>query len=91
MSEKEEEKVAGANDAADDDKIEADIAENLDEMVFSQNQDLLEEVSEKDFSCSKPKMHNSHIIYYCKGIDKNGAWVGDRRYNEFYKLHEKLC
>jgi hypothetical protein len=36
MSDKEEEKVAVANDAADD-KIDPDNAENLDEMVFNQN------------------------------------------------------
>jgi hypothetical protein len=30
------------------------------------------------------------IYYHCKGIDKNGVWEGDRRYKEFYKLHEKL-
>ena len=29
-------------------------------------------------------------MYSCKGIDKQGNWEGIRRYNEFFKLHEKL-
>jgi len=35
-------------------------------------------------------MKDGHIVYTCKGIDKQGVWMGDRRYNEFFKLHEKL-
>ena len=29
-------------------------------------------------------------MYSCKGVDKQGAWEGIRRYNEFHKLHDKL-
>jgi hypothetical protein len=29
-------------------------------------------------------------VYKCKGSDSQGLWEGDRRYNEFFKLFEKL-
>ena len=29
-------------------------------------------------------------MYKCKGADAKGLWEGDRRYNEFFKLYEKL-
>ena len=29
-------------------------------------------------------------MYKCKGIDNMGNWEGERRYNEFYKLHSVL-
>ena len=29
-------------------------------------------------------------MYKCKGSDKQGLWEGERRYNEFHKLFEKL-
>lgn len=29
-------------------------------------------------------------MYKCKGMDSQGAWEGDRRYNEFHKLREIL-
>ena len=37
-----------------------------------------------------PQNSGGHIVYSCKGIDSQGTWEGDRRFNEFYKLHEKL-
>ena len=30
------------------------------------------------------------IVYKCKGVDQLGAWEGERRYNEFFKLHSVL-
>ena len=29
-------------------------------------------------------------MYACKGTDSNGSWEGQRRFNEFYMLHQKL-
>lgn len=29
-------------------------------------------------------------MYTCKGTDTNGSWEGQRRFNEFYMLHQKL-
>lgn len=59
-------------------------------MVFNTKQDLLDEGNEKEFSCTNPQMQGGHIVYQCRGIDKIGVWEGVRRYNEFYKLNEKL-
>lgn len=43
-----------------------------------------------DFTVSNPLMSGGHIVYSVKGVDKQGTWEGQRRYNEFYVLHEAL-
>ena len=35
-------------------------------------------------------MKSGHIEYQCKGTDDQGVWEGDRRFNQFFKLVEKL-
>lgn len=30
------------------------------------------------------------MAYMCKGVDDKGDWSGERRFNEFFKLREKL-
>ena len=64
--------------------------EEVDEKVFSQATDLIETTSEMEFTCTNPQNKNGQVVYSCKGVDKDGSWEGDRRYNEFFKLHEKL-
>jgi hypothetical protein len=78
--------------AADDNmnNVDVDDVNNLDENIFNQNNDLMDESSEQTFSCNNPQNKGGHIVYKCKGSDSQGMWEGDRRYNEFYKLHEKL-
>jgi sorting nexin-1/2 len=38
-----------------------------------------------------PQNKSGHIVYTCKGVDEEGNWEGERRFNEFYKLNEKLA
>lgn len=45
---------------------------------------------QKEFTVTNPQNKNGHIVYKCKGVDFLGVWEGERRYNEFYKLYEKL-
>jgi sorting nexin-1/2 len=35
-------------------------------------------------------MKSGHIVYTCKGVDEQGSWEGDRRFNEFFKLRAML-
>lgn len=65
-------------------------AGNVDEAVFNQGNELIEESVEANFTCTHPQNKSGHIVYKCKGSDKQGLWEGERRYNEFYKLYEKL-
>jgi hypothetical protein len=87
MSDNEEQKVPAEGDM---DNVDVDDAANLDENVFNQNNDLIDDSSEQSFSCTHPQNKGGHIVYKCKGSDAQGMWEGDRRYNEFHKLHEKL-
>jgi hypothetical protein len=31
-----------------------------------------------------------HIVYKCRGADNQGTWEGERRYNNFFALREKM-
>lgn len=35
-------------------------------------------------------MKSGHIEYKCSGVDAQGNWEADRRFNQFFKLVEKL-
>lgn len=43
-----------------------------------------------DFVVDNPVTQAGHIVYHVKGLDKLGNWEGNRRYNEFYVLHQSL-
>jgi sorting nexin-1/2 len=45
---------------------------------------------EQEFQCINPQTKSGHIVYTCRGSDANGFWEGERRFNEFYKLHAIL-
>ena len=62
----------------------------MDENCFNQKTDLVETSKEQEFTCTNPTNTGGHIVYKCKGVNSEGPWEGDRRYNEFHKLHEKL-
>lgn len=62
----------------------------MDENVFKQNTDLIETSAEQEFTCTNPQNKGGHIVYKCKGKDDTGTWEGERRYNEFFKLHQTL-
>lgn len=51
---------------------------------------MLDTGVEAEFQCTEPHPVSGHIVYKCKGSDSQGTWEGERRYNEFYKLQEKL-
>ena len=84
----EEEKAPATESKMEDVDMEEDA--NVDEAVFNQGNDLIDESHEANFTCTHPQNKNSHIYYKCKGSDNKGLWEGDRRYNEFFKLYEKL-
>ena len=86
MSDNEEEKVTDNKD----DNADQENANNMDEAVYDQENQLLEEGIEADFRCFNPQLKSGHIVYTCKGSDADGVWEGERRYNEFHKLVEKL-
>jgi hypothetical protein len=52
MSDKEEEKVPAMDDNMDN--VDVDDVANLDENIFNQNNDLIDESSEKSFQCTHP-------------------------------------
>ena len=43
-----------------------------------------------NFSVSNPEDNGSSIVYQTKGVDKQGAWEGKRRYVDFLNLYEDL-
>ena len=64
--------------------------EDGDGEVYNQTNEVLEEGNERQFTIINPSMKNGHIEYSCSGVDEQGSWQGDRRYNEFFKLVEQL-
>ena len=86
MSDNEEKKVS--DDKMED--VDMDDVNNLDENIFDHENELMDDSKESSFQCTHPQNKNGHIVYICKGSDSQGLWEGDRCYNEFYKLHEKL-
>ena len=81
----EEEKKASEIDAE-----AAKAEEEVNEEVFKQANDLVETVDEQKFTCTDPMDRGGHIVYKCRGADNQGQWEGERRYNNFFNLREKL-
>ena len=46
--------------------------------------------AEFNYSVKNPHDNGGHIAYDVKGKDRSGAWECNRRYNEFFLLHEIL-
>jgi hypothetical protein len=42
------------------------------------------------FTVRNPMMSNGHIVYNMVGKDKQGKFEGQRRYNEFFLLHQTI-
>ena len=42
---------------------------------------ILNEDDNLNFSVADPQLVNSHIVYNVKGMDSQGKWEGQRRYN----------
>jgi hypothetical protein len=64
--------------------------EDGDGEVYNQSNEVLEEKSEGGWKVINPTMTGGHIVYMCQGVDEDGSWSGNRRYNEFHKLVEHL-
>lgn len=43
-----------------------------------------------DFQVTNPRMLNGHIVYHVRGVDRQGPWEGQRRYNEFHVLNQVM-
>lgn len=86
MSDEEEKKVTEGDEA----QADKDAADEGDGEVYNQANDVLEEGNESQFKCFNPQMKSGHIEYMCAGTDSQGAWEGERRFNQFFKLVEKL-
>jgi hypothetical protein len=83
MSDTEEKKTTAEEQGKDEDEL-------VDQQVFNQGNDLIQEGHEAEFMCYNQKNRGGHITYTCKGSDEQGLWEGDRRFSEFFKLLEKL-
>ena len=72
-------------------KIDVLVEEPISEEVFSFNNDLLEDETSRQYKVIyKPNSKQSFVSYTCSGKDMEGAWEGERRFSEFYKLHQVL-
>lgn len=53
-------------------------------------QDIFNTNKALSFSVRDPQDSGGHIVYNVKGVDLQGEFEGQRRYNEFYVLQEAL-
>ena len=88
MSDNEEDKKTEQIDSVGkkEDKEDLEDARNMDENVYKESNVVAEDESELEFKVCNPQTKSSHIVYTCKGVDSQGAWEGDRRYSEFFKM-----
>ena len=90
---KEGEREDAPTEVIDEKNVDPDDASKLDENLFKEQQNdnnVIETSAEQEFQCTHPKSKGGHIVYQCKGVDNMGNWDGERRYSEFYKLHQVL-
>lgn len=50
-------------------EVDMDDARNLDENVFKENNNIIDEGTEAEFSCTAPRNEGGHMVYLCKGVD----------------------
>ena len=51
-------------------EIDLEDAANMDEQVYNQRNDLMDDNIESEFQCINPQMKSGHIVYTCKGMDQ---------------------
>ena len=90
MSDNEEDKQIDSKKGEGHDEKDLEDARNMDENVFKESNVVAEDEAELEFKVINPQTKSSHISYTCKGTDSQGSWEGERRYSEFFKMHEKL-
>lgn len=71
-------------------KSEQSVETQIDPSTFEHIPHVLYESKIQDFSVTDPVEKDGHIKYTVKMKDAQGAWDGQRRYNEFYVLNEAL-
>ena len=49
--------------------IDLEDANNMDEQVYNERNDVVEDSAEQEFQCVNPQNRGGHIVYTCKGID----------------------
>lgn len=64
----------------------ADAEQQMPANVYAAESDVLMNDIEYNFSVANPQDMNGSIHYEVKGLDRQGAWEGKRRYNEFFLL-----
>ncbi len=69
--------------------VEEEKEQGVDSMYQQDSANLMLDV-EFNFSVSNPEDNGSSIVYQTKGVDKQGAWEGKRRYSDFFNLYEAL-
>ena len=52
--------------------------------------DMFSDSNTVQFTVRDPHDSNGHIVYVVKGVDLQGEWECQRRFNEFFVLHETL-
>lgn len=69
MSDAEEQKEPAQIKGGEEEGFDMDDADHLDENVFNQNNEVMDDNIETLFACSSPTMSGGHIVYKCKGVD----------------------
>ena len=70
---------------------ESDVLEEVD--IYTQEkptQDIFTDDIEFEFSCRNPQDRGGHIEYEVRGRDEHGLFECNRRFNDFFALHEQL-
>ena len=70
---------------------ESDVLEDVD--IYTQEkptQDIFTDDIEFEFSCRNPQDRGGHIEYEVRGRDEQGLFECNRRFNDFFALHEQL-
>ena len=60
-----------------------------DAKIFDPQSSELDEVTAQ-FSVRDPVNSGGKVVYKISGVDSEGSFSGERRYNEFFLLHESL-
>lgn len=65
-----------------------DVDEVNDPSVYEKDNEVSMNDAEFNYSVKNPHDNGGHIVYDVRGKDRQGPWEGNRRYNEFFLLHE---
>jgi hypothetical protein len=69
---------------------EADDKILKDSKIYESTSDNMDEMS-LEFTCRDPQNVSGTVMYKVTAREKDGLFEGQRRYSEFFALHEVLC